>query len=433
MFLGRKGDIMKRTFIVWSSTLSCTVLALLLAASVVAKPIDKPLLEAVANGNTVFAIDLYHRLGSDEGNLFFSPYSIYNALTMAAEGARGETAEEMGKVLCFPDRVRRVDKDAQRLPWRMSLIHKGLATLNGQLTNEDKDMKQTARQEIARLRDQLGAIRAKLKTLRRQDKRHAFKDASKKEKEIVARLNQALAEVDQYELRIANALWGEKTYPFQNSYIEKIAKYYKTGGIHQADFKNNFPTERERINNWVAEQTEDRIKDIIPMLPPAQARLLRLILTNAIYFKGEWAEPFKEANTKPREFLLPGGKKIQTPIMKAQKMEKGAYAAFNADGSFFKTPKKIRPDQETGLYPGKDGFAVIELPYKGEDLAMIVISPNSPDGLPAIEKKLNLDNLSAWMNKLQRREVHVFLPRFKLETKYEMKKNASAYGYDKGL
>ena len=128
-----------------------------------------------------------------------------------------------------------------------------------------------------------------------------------------------------------------------------------------------------------------RIKDLIPS--DALNQYTRLVLTNAIYFKGEWSVPFKEANTKDREFTLAGGDKTQTPIMHASKLKVGRYAAFNADGSAFNTPMRIRRGQDPKqLYPQADGFAMVELPYKGNDLSMVLIAPNNPAGLPAIEE-----------------------------------------------
>ena len=398
----------------------------LLAAEVGAAPVKH-----AVQANSDFAFDMYHRLAKENTgeNLFFSPYSISSALAMTAEGARGKTAEEMGKVLRFGEATRRVGADAQLIPWRTSLIHTGMAELNDRLTGgKDKAALAAARAEIAELREAHQAAQAKVKEIRKQRKYKEYRKATEAERQAAAKLNKALAQVDQYELRIANALWGEKTYPFLDTYTNTIAKHYKTGGVFPSDFRNNFPAERERINKWVEEQTNNRIKDIIPKLPPDAARLVRLILTNAIYFKGEWSEPFKAANTKPRDFSLSGGGKATTPIMNAQNLEVGRYGAFNADGSLFATPRNTRRGQKSGLYPGKDGFAMMELPYKGDDLAMVLIAPNDADGLAAVEKKLDAGRLAAWVGKLAKRKVHVFLPKFKMETDYKLGKTLKGMG-----
>ena len=390
----------------------------LLAAEADAAPVKH-----VVQANSDFAFDMYQQLSKENAgkNLFFSPYSISSALAMTAEGARGKTAAEMGKVLRFPDAARRVGADAQLIPWQTSLIHTGMGELNDRLTGgKDKMALEGARAKIAELRKAFEDAKATTQRLRQERKWQEYRSAVDVEKKAAAALNKAVSAVDQYELRVANALWGEKTYPFLDDYTDTIAKHYKTGGVFPSDFKNNFPAERERINAWVEEQTNNRIKDIIPELPPAEARLVRLILTNAIYFKGEWSVPFKEANTQPRKFTLAGGEKVQTPIMNAQNLAVGRYGAFNADGSPFNTPRNIERGQKAKLYPGKDGFALMELPYKGDDLSMVLIAPNDPDGLAAIEKKLDAAKLAGWVGKLQKRKVHVFLPKFKMETDYDL-------------
>ena len=400
------------------------------AGELLAAEINKAPVKHAVQANSDFAFDMFKQLSAENAgeNLFFSPYSVSSALAMTAEGARGETAMEMGKVLRFPAATRRIGKDAQLIPWRTSLIHTGMSGLNDRLMADDTPAQKAARKKIPQLRKALEALKTKTKALRAQRKWDEYRKIAQAERAAAAELNKASSQIDQYELRVANALWGEKTYPFLDAYIKTIGKHYKTGGIFPADFKNNYPTERTKINNWVAGQTKDRIKDIIPQLPPAQARLVRLILTNAIYFKGAWSVPFKEVDTKPRDFTLADGKKIKAPIMNARWLDVGCYGAFNADGSLFKTPVKIKRGQKTGLYPGAKGFAMLELPYKGDDISMVLIAPNAHDGLGVIEKKLTTDNLAAWIGKLQKRKTNVFLPKFKLETKYEMNDTLKAMG-----
>jgi len=380
--------------------------------------------------NSDFAFDMFKQLSAENAgeNLFFSPYSVTSALAMTAEGARGKTAMEMGRVLRFPDAARRMGDDSQLIPWRTSLIHTGMSGINDRLMAEDTPAQKAARKKIPELRKALEALKAKTKELRAQQKWGECRKSSQAGWTAAVELNKLSSQVDQYELRVANALWGEKTYPFLDAYIKTINKHYKTGGIFPADFKNNFPAERTKVNNWVAGRTNDRIKDIIPKLPPQEARLVRLILTNAIYFKGQWSAPFKETDTKPRDFTLADGKKIKAPIMNARSLEVGRYGAFNADGSLFKTPATIKRGQKPVCYPGAKGFAMLELPYKGDDITMVLIAPNSPDGLAAVEKKLTTKTLSDWIGNLKKRKTHVFLPKFKLETKYEMNDTLKAMG-----
>jgi len=377
----------------------------------------------VVTGNSEFAIDLYQQLVKENKgeNLFFSPYSISSALAMTAEGARGETADQMGSVLRFPGAAKRIGQDAQMIPWETALIHTGMAELNRILSGGNDDPAKTAkiRADIVELRDRLEAVKERTAKLRKQRKWKQLTVARKEEQKIVAELNKLSAQVDQYEIRVANALWGEKTYPFDPEYVNTIKHHYETGGIFPVDFRNAFEDVRLQINDWIEGQTNNRIKDLIPA--GALDEYTRLVLTNAIYFKGEWSTPFKEDLTKDRDFTLTDGTKMETAIMYAPKLDVGRYGAFNADGSCFNTPLRIRHGQDPKqFYPKADGFAMVELPYKGGDLSMVVIAPNDPVGLAAIEEQLTSANLDQWIGQLKKRKTHVYLPKFKLETEYTL-------------
>jgi serine protease inhibitor len=246
-------------------------------------------------------------------------------------------------------------------------------------------------------------------------------EAAAKERKLVYELNGLLAQVDQYEIGVANALWGEKSYPFRQEFIDTIARHHDTGGARMVDFKNAFEDGRREINGWAEEQTRGRIKGLIPA--GGLDEFTRLVLTNAIYFKGEWSTPFKEGETKDRGFTLGGGTVKQVPTMSARSLNVARYAAFNGDGSLFETPKRVSTMAEPKpgtLYPGADGFAMVELPYKGGALSMVVIAPNDQQGLAALEAKLTPESLTGWIGKLEQRKTHVQLPKFKLETKYTL-------------
>ena len=152
------------------------------------------------------------------------------------------------------------------------------------------------------------------------------------------------------------------------------------------------------------------------------------MLTNAIYFKGEWVQPFKKEKTEKKDFTLANGQKVKVSLMK-ELMKSTRYGAFTADGSFFNTPEEVRSDYDTTpRYPGKNGFSIIELPYRGGKLAMVILAPNSPDGLGAVEKQLDAKNLDGWIGSLKKRKVHVRLPKFRSETEYNMNKTLAAMG-----
>jgi serine protease inhibitor len=294
-----------------------------------------------------------------------------SALVMTAEGARGQTADEMGKVLRFPEVAKRIGDDAQLLPWQTALIHTGMAALNERFQSKPDTP---------------------------------------------------------YEISVANALYGEKTYPFSPDYVQTIAKFYGTGAIVPVDFRNAFEPARLQINAWADEKTHGRIKDLLP--PGAVDKLTRLVLLNAISFKGDWAVPFDAKATREAAFHAGAGLKQAVAMMHKRDLEGGRYGAFNADGSRFDTPREVawRGAPEDTLYPGPGGFQIAELPYKGKELSMVIVVPRDADGLAAVEKQFTTANLQAWLGALQAREMDVAMPKFRLETEYKMVPTLEALG-----
>jgi serine protease inhibitor len=383
-----------------------------------AEPVKAPVNPAVT-ANDDFAVDLYRQIVKENAgkNVFFSPYSMSVALAMTAEGARGETALQMGQVLRYPAELRRPAAPGETTPWDLTGIHRGMATLIERF-NAAKPVPKEVLEKIARLREQLKEANAKADELQKARKFIEAQEAAQKSQKLAGELNKLLAQVDQYELRVANALWAEKTYPFQNSYLETIRTHYGTGAAFPVDFVHDFEGVRQRINGWVEEQTRNRIKNLIP--PKAVDENTRLVLTNAIHFKGEWADPFDSRLTKEQPFFLARGTSL-VPLMHAQGVKSVRYAAFNSDGTPFDTPPRISfNDKEEKFYPDRKGFVALEIPYKGDELAMVVLVPRAEDGLASLEKLLTSGNLRTWMGKLQQRAANVFLPRFKLETDYKM-------------
>lgn len=326
-----------------------------------AQPGKAPVKQMI-QANTAFAIDLYRQLSKEQAgkNLFVSPYSISIALAMAVEGARGKTAEEMGKVLHFPKAARRVGGDAQLIPWRTSLIHTGMAQISGDLMRKAKKAK------------------------------HPF------------------------ELRIVNALWADQTTPFRQQFVARLNDSYGTGGAYLCDFVNKAEQERTRINNWVAEKTNNRIKDLLPA--GSLHNSTRLVLTNAIYFQGAWQQVFDRRKTKPADFFTVGGKRVKVPMMSGT--FENVKFAFIGKGNRYDS-----------LVKGREGnFRLVELPYKG-GLSMVLIAPDHVRGLPQLEAQLTPDNLSKWLGRLRAEEiVQVTLPRFKFSTAYELPKTLRQLG-----
>lgn len=395
---------------------------------------------ATAVGN--FAVDLYVQLARENPgkNLFFSPYSMSSALAMTAEGARGETAEQMGKVLGFPQAVRHLGDDAQLLPWNTALIHTGMAELNEHL--QTKPVSQELRDQLAAARKALQESRDLEKKLmaagqdpgRQQAPQPSPAAARRRQAEesakLAEKLNMLSSQVDPYEVRIASALYGEKTSQFVPAYLDTIQKFYGTGAVVAADFKGNAEGERVKIDDWVAIQTNERIKELLAK--GALNSMTRMVLVNAIYFKGDWAVPFEKNVTLLENFLAGAARKVRVPMMRRDQLKGGRYGAFNVDGSLFATPQRVStssaPDPKT-LYPDQSGFLVAELPYKGKELSMVLLVPQDPDGLGALEKTLTSVNLQAWLTQLESRDMNVQMPKFKLETDYQdMKKTLQTMG-----
>ena len=285
---------------------------------------------AVARGNREFALDLYAKLRGQDGNLFFSPYSISTALAMTRAGARGETAAVMDKTLHF-----NVGQDK---------LNAGFAGLIQQVNGDPADQKRG------------------------------------------------------YQLSTANALWGQKDYGFRADFLKGARDDYG-GGLNEVDFIGATEQARQTINGWVEKQTNDKIKDLLP--EGSLDATTRLVLTNAIYFKGDWASQFKKDVTKIEPFHLGADKKTDAPLM-----------------------------HQTGEYGYLDGgtFQALELPYTKGDLSMVVLLPKKVDGLADLEKDLTADKVAGWVGKLRRQEVIVTLPKFKTTQQMAMKKVLSEMG-----
>jgi len=193
-----------------------------------------------------------------------------------------------------------------------------------------------------------------------------------------------------YQLRVANRLWGQKGFPFLASYLTLTQQRYGAElGI--LDFADQSEVARQAINTWVEKQTAEKIKNLIP-----QGQLdtrTKLVLTNAVYFKGDWASAFPKAQTHDADFTAAAGQKVTVSLM-YQKAAQG--------------------------YAEDASLQVLELPYKGDELSMLVLLPRTPDGLPALEKSLSATKIAAQWAKLRRQEVDIYLPRFKLDASFSL-------------
>lgn len=278
-------------------------------------------IQEVVNANNKFAFDFYSEINKkEEGNIFYSPYSIFAALAMTYEGAKGKTADEIKSVFSFPE------------------------------------------SEI--LRPNFAAIYNKI---------------NKKN--------------DNYKLSTGNALWAQYDYRFLDDFTSRIEKYYG-GKVTNLDFVKETEKSRKTINDFIAEQTNNKIKDLIPK--GALTVMTRLVLTNAIYFKGTWVKQFDKKDTRDEDFTTISGQKIKAPLM------------------------RLTGDEAEFKYAENDDLQILEMPYNGEDLSMLVILPKE-NNFEKVEQSLNNEKLSEWKNMLREQRVDIFIPKFKFDSKSSLK------------
>jgi serpin B len=185
--------------------------------------------------------------------------------------------------------------------------------------------------------------------------------------------------------RIANRLFGEKTYRFEPAYLEATKTAFGAA-LQPVDFQGAAEEARNLINTWVEEKTEKRIRNLVP--EGGLSRETRLVLVNAIYFLGDWEDPFKKDATRPQPFS----------VSPSQKKE---VATMHAVGHF--------------RFVQKDGLKALELPYKGGQMSMLVILPDALDGVRALEASLTAERLDALVQSLSPVRVSVSLPKFEVD------------------
>jgi len=187
-----------------------------------------------------------------------------------------------------------------------------------------------------------------------------------------------------FQLSVVNALWGQDGFPFLGSYLDLLAENYGAG-MHLLDFRNDPEGARRVINDWVSQQTAKRINDIIP--PGAIDPLTRLVLSNAIYFKADWASEFSREATRAAPFTLLDGSQVSVPMM----------------------------SQHTRFgYSAGDGLQVLELPYAGGQLSMLLLLPQQ-GRFNEVQTSLDAGELEALIAGLQDQDVNLSLPKFQFE------------------
>lgn len=206
-----------------------------------------------------------------------------------------------------------------------------------------------------------------------------------------------------YTLRTANALWAEKTYAFLPSYTGTARQYYSAETTN-LDFVGAPEESRSAINQWVLEKTDKKIRDLLPQ--GSITPLTRLVITNAIYFKGTWARQFDANLTQDADFTTSTGQVTKVRMMQDRGEDAKYWYAETADLQY------------------------IELPYfqkTGKSLSMVVLLPKGNDLRPA-EATLSESNLSALKGSADHRTVEVYFPKFRVETGYKLAQTLSAMG-----
>jgi serpin B len=285
--------------------------------------------ELAAKATNELAVDLHRQLATGDENLCISPYSIENALAMTFAGADGETRTEMARVLHF---------------------------------GTESDVPAS----FAALQHSLEGMSAKTAELAKQSKK--FGGPS-----------------EPITLNIANRLFAQKGYAFREAYLSLVKQNFG-GAFEPLDFIANPAGATQHINTWVADQTHDRIRDLIP--GGALDKTTRLVLANALYLKAPWANEFSENATQSEPFHVHGSASVDVPMMR-------------------------KTDKHFG-YAKRDGYTAVSLPYTGDELQFLVLLPDDVNGLRALEPKLTGEMLGQCA-KLQTRDVDLHLPKFKLE------------------
>lgn len=196
----------------------------------------------------------------------------------------------------------------------------------------------------------------------------------------------------EYTLNTANALWTREGYPFLESYLDFIDDYYM-GKATEIDFSNP-ASASDIINAWVEKNTGGKITDMLSEADVNPDTVL--ILSNAIYFKGLWLNQFDEDDTRDRDFTLSNKEVIQVPMM----------ALTNAEESF--------------NYTETEDVQILELPYKGDDVTMMIIL-SKENNVINIVQQLDTEVLSTWKDSITPTDIDIYLPKFTFRTEYNLK------------
>jgi serpin B len=200
-----------------------------------------------------------------------------------------------------------------------------------------------------------------------------------------------------FRLNIVNAIWGQQGYAFLQEFLDILAENYGAG-IRTLDFINAPEPSRITINDWVSDQTEGKIKDLIP--PGAIDAMTRLVLTNAIYFNAAWQFPFEKDATADGTFHLLSGSEVTVPMMKQTK-------------SF--------------AYAESNDYQAVELPYDGSELSMVILLPQ-PGQFTTFERSLDAKKVDGIIDSLGYKKIALTMPKYEFTSDFSLKKTLSDMG-----
>jgi len=215
--------------------------------------------------------------------------------------------------------------------------------------------------------------------------------------ELQRQLNDAQKQGD-IQLDIANALWAQKDEPFLPAFL-KIAQDDYQANVNQADFKTDAAA--GEINRWVAQKTKDKIQGILAS--DSLNEYTRLVLVNAIYFKGSWANIFMKENTSVQPFHFSTNRQVDASLM------------HNTAGCGCR-------------YTGNDDLQIVELPYRGLELSMVILLPRQIGAFGQLEQKLSPAFLASQIAQMKEQAVEIFLPKFKLESGFHLENTLTKIG-----
>lgn len=297
--------------------------------------VDPSQVQSLVKGNTAFATAFYDQIRQQSGNIIFSPISLSLALSMTMAGA--ETTTE----------------DAMLAALRMTLPEEEVYPAFNALLLAIEESENAAPEE---------------------------------------------SEGSKFQLNIANSIWGQAGYDFKAPFLDTLARYFGAG-VYNVDYIQEPEAARLAINDWVEEETEDKIQDLIP--PGAINDLTRLVLANAIYFNGSWLYPFSQNGTTEEPFYLLDGSEITVEMMKL----------------FW----------ERLSYGEGEGYQAVSLPYLSPDFAMTILVPDSGEFV-GFEESLNAEKLAAILNAMSAVQVDLRMPKFDFETSTDAKDPLKALG-----